>query len=273
MLHQRAVAMSKTPPSPDKLGTVVRAAALLKVVAEQPGDFTVAQVASKLKLPASSTHRLLHLLISQDLVAPSSTPHRYTIGVALYRMSALISQRMQLSEVAAPYLRAVTETCGETCLLGVYLPQQRQMMFAATESGSHPLQYVVRLHEQLPVYWGASGQAIMAWLPDAEIRQICAEAAASPTSGSAPFAEDVMAERLALIRERGYGFTKGEKLPDAVGLAAPIFGADRAVIGDLCITLPRTRFSDDQEAELAAVLVDQAAQLSHALGGDIGKTK
>jgi DNA-binding IclR family transcriptional regulator len=186
-------------------------------------------------------------------------------------MSALISQRMQLSEVAQPYLRAVTQASGETCLLGVYLPQQRQMMFAATEAGGHPLQYVVRLHEQLSVYWGASGQTIMAWLPEAEVRQICAEAGASPTSGTAPFSFDEMAERLAWIRERGYGFTKGEKLLDAVGIAAPVFGAGGRVIGDLCITLPRTRFADHLEEELSRVLIGQAAQLSHALGGDTGK--
>lgn len=259
--------MTKTPASPEKLGTVERAAALMKAVAEEPGDFTVQQMSQKLKLPASTTHRLLQLLIDQDLVAPAATPHRYTIGMALYRIGALIASRTQISVVAQHYLQAVTDACGETCLLGVYLPQQRKMMFATAVSGNHPLQYRVSLHEPMSVYWGASGQTIMAWLPSADVELIGAEAGASPTLATPPIPPAEMADRLALIRERGYGITRGEKLPDAIGIAAPVFGAGNRIVGDLCVTVPAARFSDGMESALTSVLMEQARELSLALGG------
>src|SRR3546814_14265980 len=77
----------------------------------------------------------------------------------------------------------------------------------------------------VPLYWGASGKAILAFLPDDEIEQILRREGASPASGEKPPSLRARMAELREVRERGYAISEGQKLPGARGVAAPVFDA------------------------------------------------
>ncbi|WP_144183394.1 IclR family transcriptional regulator domain-containing protein [Elioraea rosea] len=122
------------------------------------------------------------------------------------------------------------------------------------------------MHRNRSLLWGATGLCLLAWLGEAEIARVLNRRERSPVSDAPGPTLRVLGDRLARIRERGYAITFGEQTIGAVGIAAPVFGADRRIVADLCMTVPKERFSRSDEARFAELLMSRAGQLSRMLG-------
>jgi DNA-binding IclR family transcriptional regulator len=252
-------------PAGDSLGTVARAVAVMRALAEAQSNVSIKSLAARLGLPASTVHRLLHLLIEHG-IAEQIDRHSYRAGTEFYRLGALVMGKTRVSEIALPFMREVVQRCDEYCMLCLYLPTERKVMIDETVSSSHPLRYVRDKFMPMPIAWGATGRSILAYLPDEEIRSAYALAGASPATGqSLPRYKDFMRE-IETIRQQGYAHTFGQKIPGAVGFGAPIFGPDGTVVASLCVTVPQIRYRADRTHEIASVLIEQAHHLSRALG-------
>lgn len=248
----------------EPLGTVARTVAVMRVLAEAGGTIAIKSVAAKLDLPASTVHRLLHLLIDQGMVEQVDR-HSYRAGTEFYRLGALVADKMRVSEIALPFMRRVVDECDEYCLLCLYLPAERQIMITETVNASHPLRYVRDKFMPLSLAWGATGRAILAFLPEEEIRAVHATAEPSPATGQPLPPYSKFCVELADIRRQGYAHSIGQKIPGAVGFAAPLFGPD-GVIASLCATIPQLRYRADDARRVARVLVEQSRLLSRMLG-------
>lgn len=106
---------------------------------------------------------------------------------------------------------------------------------------------------------GASGRAILANMPDASRYLVAHDA-------SAPGADAGYEKELGRIRERGYAVSRDELLQGAVAVAAPFFHGRDQVAGSLAVFGPRARLHSTQVEAYGALLVDEARQLSRALG-------
>src|SRR4051794_28673426 len=102
-------------------GTVARVAQLLRVLAETHGEASLSDVAERMKLPVSTTHRLLHLLLEQGFVDRGHGSRTYRPGLEFLRVGGLVAARSELTEIAQTFMEAVVETCDETCMLSAYV--------------------------------------------------------------------------------------------------------------------------------------------------------
>jgi DNA-binding IclR family transcriptional regulator len=245
-------------------GTVARVTLLLRVLAEAPGESTLGQIAGRMKLPVSTTHRLLNLLLEQGFVERGQDSRSYRCGLEFLRIGGLVSSRAQLTDMAEPFMRTVVAECDETCLLSVYMPHNRSSMIAKVIYGSHPLRYVATLYQPSSLVWGATGLGILAYLPQDVIQDVVAREGPSPASGKVVRTQALRRD-MAAIRDRGYACTRGQKIAGAVGISAPVFNA-HGVVAALCITVPETRYQDGMEPRLATLLRQQAERFSATLG-------
>jgi DNA-binding IclR family transcriptional regulator len=247
-------------------GTVERTIALLRHLASRDDDFGVSDTAAELGLPPSTIHRLLELLAGEGMVERNGTTHRYHIGIELFRLSAMVQARFPIRRLALPVMRRVVELCDETCILCLFLPASAQMIFAERVDSTKLLRYQIELNVPLPVAWGASGRSFLPFLPPGEIERALAASGASPVTGETLPPRQEFERELARIRARGYAISRGEKIGGAVGIAAPIFDTSKWAIGALGVTIPEIRFRRVDEPRLARLLLQEAAELSHALG-------
>lgn len=248
------------------LGTVARAVRVIQCLAEADGPVSVGQLTERLELPSSTVHRLLQLLKGEGIVESDPVARTYRVGPELHRLAALIVGRSNAASLARPVMERVVAACRETCLLALYQPDTRQMMFVAQVQSPQPLRFEVECNVPLPPMWGSSGRVVLAHLPEDELREALAGAGPSPATG-APFGDAAaFARELRRVRNRGHDLTRGELLADSVGVAAPVFARGRGVIGSLTIAIPSVRFRPPQRAELVALVVDAAGELSRMLG-------
>lgn len=249
-------------------GTVERVIKLLAVLADSGEGVAISMLSETLSLPASTVHRLLNLLRKQGIVEWHAGTRHYGIGTEFFRISAKVVAAVDITRLAQPYLDEIVKEFNETMLLGLYLPGQKAMSFAARADGSLMLRYRVDLHEPLPLIWGASGKSILAYLPDDVVTEISATASASPASGLLPPTHEALLEELAQIRACGISVTESEKLAGARGIAAPIF-SHHGVVGCLCLTCPRDRAPTERVSLMVHKIAESAAALSGVLGAPL----
>lgn len=246
-------------------GTVARVLEIMRALASASGGASVAEVAKQVGLPRPTVHRLLGILVAEGVAHLDEHSHRYEPGIDFVRMGAAVANRFPLSELAAPTMRQLVAETGESCLLGVPLPNPCQMMFLAHEASTHPLGYRVELMSVLPVSWGASGKAILAFLPPKAIEAVLGELGPSPVTGRT-VTPGVLRRQLADIRARGYAYSQGEKIPGSRGIAGPVFRADGTVCASLCLTVPEMRFSEGAIGTLSELIIKGSQELSGFLG-------
>jgi DNA-binding IclR family transcriptional regulator len=249
-------------------GTVARVALLLRLIAEHQGAFTLTDIANASNLPAPTVHRLLDLLAQQGLVAHEKQLRTYRVGTELYRISSMVRMNVPLAQVVRPILADAAQECDETCYFALYLPAQLAVMYESRADSSHSLDYRVEFNRPMSLLWGASGRVILAHLPEERVRAAMVQERNFSRDGRMPDEKRLLAE-LKQIRERGYAYTRGQRVPGAVGVLAPVFDETGAIYGCLGFTVPEQRFSEAKLPQFIRSASAHAAQLSEALGARI----
>lgn len=250
-------------------GTISRTISVLRALAEVKGDIQLKTLADDLQLPPSTVHRLLDLLSQENMVERDGSSRRYRVGREFLRLSALVFNSHPLRSLAIPLLREAVEECNETAYLGLYLPQQRRMMFVAQIESSHSLGYRVRENEALSVLTGASGLSISAHLSQDVIDLIYEEGRQESDVRKAISSRKALNEELIRIREQGYAITYGKRIPGAVGIFSGFFDGSGSVMGCIGFTIPEQRYSKSLLPKLAGTVSDVARKISESMGYDL----
>ena len=245
-------------------GTVRRALGLLTLLADAGGTVGVKQVGETMGVPPSTAHRLLQLLRKEGFV-DATAGGQYGVGAQFYRVAARVVAGKSATAVALPAIAAVAAEFNETVLFGLYLPTAGALSFAARADGTHKLKYEIDLHTPVSLVWGASGKAVLAFLPDDVVAAILAATGRSPATGAPPPPLPELLEALRRVRELGWAVSESEKLPDARGIAAPVFGP-AGVLGCLTLTSPKTRMPHASVEAIGQTLRARAQALSRDLG-------
>jgi DNA-binding IclR family transcriptional regulator len=247
------------------ISVVSRVVAVLRAFAEGGNSVSIKDLSEQLGLAPSTLHRLLDQLVAAGLIDRTSA-RRYRVSNEFSRIGALAARKSGVLRLARPVIQEVTQRTTETCMLGMLLPQTLTMMFVDKTTSPLPMPYPIRMHQTRSLLWGATGLCLLAWLSPSQVERVLGRGERSPVDGQTPPDEKALKERLATIRAQGYAMTRGEQTHGAVGMAAPVFGANRTIIGDLCITLPQSRFSAADESRFASLLMQRARELSRLNG-------
>jgi DNA-binding IclR family transcriptional regulator len=213
----------------------------------------------------STVHRLLRLLCDEGLVTRNPDTHRYAVGAQLYRIAVRVVDTVQTRELAQPYLESLVSRFNETVVFGMYLASHDALSFVARADGSNALQYRIQMNEPTSLVWGASGKAVLAFLPAKAIDRTVLDAGPSPATGSTLPSRTKLEAELTAIRVRGYAKSESEKLPGARGIAAPVFDS-HGVTGSICLTSPSERLPNDDVDVIGAAVAEAAAELSKVFG-------
>ena len=246
---------------PGEREPAARAIDMLIWLADHTADtWGVRQVARELNTSPSTIYRIFQIFESRDLVTKNEDG-KYTPGLELFRICQVFSQRLSPVKIAQPHLERLAAACGETVLLAAYGARRGQMIVIDIIDAPHPLRWVVHRDQWNAIHSGATGLAILAFLPEEERQALYQKDLERFTERTIVTAADLEAE-VARIRARGYAYSRGQRSKGAVGFGAPLFDAAGDVFGDVCITIPEGRFDPAQEPKLGRLLVASAADIS-----------
>src|SRR3954452_23437305 len=103
------------------------------------------------------------------------------------------------------------------------------MLFAASVGAPQPIRQVRPINEWRPVHGGASGRALLAFLPDAE-REAVLAGPLEPVTEHTVTDPEALRRVLDEVRKRGYSVSRGERVLGGVGGAGSLTNAEVAAV-------------------------------------------
>lgn len=236
---------------------------VLEIVAERQ-PVSVAEVARALAKPKSTAQRTLVTLHDAGWIRPSGSDRtRWVLTTRVLDLARHVANEVGLREVARPVLERLCRDTRESVTLMVR--EGAEAVSVDFLEGSHSVRFVKPVGVRNPLHAGANGKAILAHLPEDEIRAYLAGELA-PVTGRTVTSPRTLRTQLARIRRDGYAVSRGEATRDAGGTAAPVFDPAGRVIASVAATAPLSRMTgDDDAARLADAVVAAAGEITDAL--------
>jgi IclR family transcriptional regulator, KDG regulon repressor len=266
-LTVRGRAMARKPKTEprrrERLSSVTTAMRLLKAFSEDEVDIGISALAKRLGIAKSTAHRLAVTLVAEGLLEQDRDSGKYRLGVALFRLGALVRRRMEVSNEARPYLYSLRETINESVHLAIL--DGVEIMYVYNLESTHAIRSRSDLGVRKPAHSTAEGQAILAFQPPEVIARVIASGlhAHTPKTVTDP---DRFLKALAAVRQRGCAIEDEESELGMVCVAAPIRDDSGAVVAALGIAGPLTRLSKKAVAGVIPHIMATADQVSARLG-------
>jgi IclR family KDG regulon transcriptional repressor len=246
-----------------RLSSVGTAIQLLKAFSEEQVDIGISELSRRLGVAKSTVHRLAATLAAEGLLEQDRETEKYRLGIALFRLGALVRRRMDISSQGRPYLYALREKTNETVHLAIL--DGTEIMYVYNLESTQAIRMRSDLGVRKPAYCTAEGQAILAFQPQAVVDQVIAQGLQprTPQTITDPAA---LLKALAVVRQRGCAIEDEESEIGMRGISAPIRNDVGEVVASVGIAGPVTRLSKKAVTAFIPHVIETADLVSSRLG-------
>ena len=257
--------MKKKEKSDYLIQSVSQALNILELFHDDIDELSVKDFTKDLQLHKRNATKLLATLEHRHYVELNRATDKYRLGIKTLQLGQWVAKKIRLHSQSMPILKSLTESCNETCYLGVL--KGSNVVYLDTVESSLPVRIVPNVGTMLPVHCTAAGKVLLADIIEKEQREVI------PFPDIRQYTPNTITDMEHLIRQletinmQGYALEDEEMDPGVRGVAAPIRDYTRHVVGALSISGPVTRFSDTRiQNELVPMVKQAAEEISMRIG-------
>ena len=237
-------------------GAVSRAVDLLQAASRAvPAGASLEQLAADVGLDPRIAEEILAPLSEKGLMRRDAENDRWHLSHAVMELARPFLNSDDILVRVRPLMEQWHVETGETVSL-FHRAGDQQIVTAALPS-PHPVRYALEVGSAFPLYLGAGGKAMLAFLPEAEREALIKADGLDAMTRRIPKVSALRKE-LALIRQRGFAISSGERVEGASAVALPVLREDGRPAAVLGLMMPSFRTSD-------AKLIRLGERLSEAL--------
>lgn len=236
---------------------------ILKLLGRSTDGYKVADIARELKIPVTTTLRIMSTLSLEGLARKVDT--RFELGPVLIQLGNAALSGTEIRELAQPVLLKLTQTTDETAHLAI--PCDGRSLIVAVQDSPHPLRAASRPGFLAELHCSSTGKTFLSFLHYDRLAELYPPSA-KPTKRT-PHTRTTFAEirrEIDATRKRGFSLDDEEFNPGVRCVAAPVFASDGKVAAAIGITAATVRFTKERIPEMAAHVMNAARELSEHLG-------
>lgn len=241
-----------------------RALKVLKFLATQPDPVPLERIARAVGLPRSTAYHLVNAMIEEGFVTHIAEERRFCLGVAAFEVGSGFSRQEPLQRLARRHLAGLVDRVGQSAHLAV--PHGRDVLYVVEERAPGRPPLVTDVGVRLPAHLTASGRAILAALPPAQVRALYPDRSAFvQRHGRGPTSLSALRAVLAETRQRGHAIEEGEITPGMCSVGAVVLDHNEVPIAGIAVTYP-----SDDSVDVAPVVREVTAvagAVSRRIGG------
>jgi DNA-binding IclR family transcriptional regulator len=223
---------------------------VLRFLSGQPVPVSATRIATALDLPRSSAYHLLAAMADEDFVIHYPDDRTWGMGIAAWEVGHGFARQEPLARLARIPLAKLVDRVGQSAHLVVLHGADVLYVIEERAPGRPPL--VTDVGVRLPAHLTASGRAILASLPAAQVRALYPHKDSFVSrTGAGPRSPSELRRLLSATRQRGFATEDGEVTPGFASVAAPITAGSihasvavtwetRTRVGDLTDAVSRT---------------------------------
>ncbi|SMQ68466.1 IclR family transcriptional regulator [Agreia sp. VKM Ac-1783] len=240
---------------------------ILSYLAAQSRPVPAATLASSLSLPRSSVYKLLGVLVDAGFVLHVAETRRYGLGIAAFELGSGFARQEPLARLGHPVLALLVDRIAESAHLAV--PHGRDVLYLIEERAPRRPALVSDVGVRLPAHLTASGLAMLASMPAAQVRALFPDEKAFARRGNVrgPRSYAQLRRVLTQTRARGFAIEDETITPGIASIAVSVIDHAAWPAAAIAVTFDRASRDPADWNELADQTRRYARELSRRIGG------
>jgi IclR family pca regulon transcriptional regulator len=232
--------MRQTDNDPGFSQSLQRGLAILSAFTPDRPALGISELAHKLALTRSTTHRYVATLATLGYLQQDEPTRKYRLGSRVLDLGFSMLGSLELREIAAPHLRRLTDATGHTSNLAIR--DDTDVILIDRVRGRpgryHHLEFTLHVGSRLPSYCSATGKALLAFLSRPDLDRLLDRMDLIQRGPRTLTSKAALLAELDHVRRTGVA-VNDEELESALrSIAAPVRSRSGEVIAAVNIAIP-----------------------------------
>ena len=262
---RRGRAPSKPGAPAGQVQSLTRGFSILEALAKSGGGLKLTDVAHRVQLPPSTTHRFLSTLERMGYVYQAGDLGLWYVGLQAFTVGTTFLANRDFVAQSHASMHRLMEQAGETANLAIL--DGTEAVFIAQVQCHEMMRTLVQLGSRVPLHASGVGKALFAALADQQIDAILKVRGLPRITENTIVVPETMWAALRVIRQRGYSFDDEEHARSTRCVGAAIYDEHAEPLGAISIAGPSTRLADERIRQLGPIVAHIAEELTRHLGG------
>ncbi len=246
--------------------SVARALAVLDLLSSAATPLGVREIGRQLGVAPSIAQRLVRTLANAGYLEQTGEASRYTIGYRAFQVGNAFVGQNSIHSAVMPELYALADL-HINGFLGVL--RDHAVVYLATVQSNGPIALTHRPGAQTYLHSTALGKAILAEMPDAQVRRLLEEVSLPKLTKATKVSIPQLLAELREVRELGYATNDEENRYGVYSAGAIVRDSDNRAIGALSGGVPSLGLTKKERSRVIKLVVEAAHNASRRLGARI----
>ena len=242
-----------------------RALEVLVRLGEMQGG-TLSEIAGALNQSPATIYRVLTTFQGRGFVDFDEQSQVWNIGPAAFLTGSQFLRRTSLVERARPIMRDLMEATGETANLGI--ERDGKVLFLGQVETHATIRAFFPPGTASAMHASGIGKALLSRMDDKRQRAVLAAGKLEQFTPHTLTEPDAIIADLRAAKLRGYAIDGEERNLGMRCIAAPVYNVFGEAVAGVSVSGPTSRITQDRIEDLAAPVMQAAADLTIAIGGN-----
>ena len=208
-----------------KAPIVGKAFSILRLLSKSERGETLSDLSKQLSISKSTALGIVSALEEEGAVVRDEQTRQYTLGLTLFELGHAVEARIDLNDIARPFMEEL-------------MHKTRESVFLGTRSGEHvtileivestkDLKITAPVGTRIPLLAGATGKVFLASIPRERARKLARPRALRRFTENTITDPALFLEAVEQARRDGYALDYEEYIPGVRAVAAPILNGGR----------------------------------------------
>lgn len=245
--------------------TVKKAMDILDCLGQSDNPLSASEVGRRLGISRSTAYRLLATLNAGGYVAQDSVnPEKYRLGFKILELANSLLDKIELRQLAPPYLKELRDLANETVHLVVM--DRGQVAYVDKVECQQAVRMYSTIGRRGYAHSTAIGKAMMAFMLEGAVAEIIEQHGLPAFTPNTITDQESLLQELARIREQGYAVDDVENEEGIRCVGAPILDYQGRPVAAISISGPAFRVTAERARVLSRAVKATAAKISRQLG-------
>jgi DNA-binding IclR family transcriptional regulator len=246
--------------------SVSRALAVLDLLSSSASPLGVREIGRQLGIAPSIAQRLVRTLTNAGYLEQTGEASRYAIGYRAFQVGNAFVAQNSIHSAVMPELYAMADQ-HINGFLGVL--RDRAVVYLATVQSNGPIAFTHRPGSQTHLHSTALGKAILAEMPDAQVRLLLQEASLPRLTEQTKISVPLLLSELKQVRIQGYATNDEENRYGVYSAGAIVRDSQNRPIGALSGGVPSSGLTKNERNRVISLVVEAARNASRRLGAQV----